>query len=109
MKAGTRDGLMMISGIIVWALHLGAIYGVTGLVCARTAVPGWPDPAMLPWFIGGATIVALAAVLGFVVPALRPGARRGARHWITAGIGGFAFVGILYQGLPALLVAPCTA
>jgi hypothetical protein len=49
----------MISAMIVWALHFVFVYGAVGLACER---PGLLGPQALMWWLGGSTLLALAAV-----------------------------------------------
>ena len=54
-------------GVVLWALHFTVIYGFTALACAR----GFG--ASVPWFVGGATVVAAAAATA-VAPLTTQGA-----------------------------------
>jgi hypothetical protein len=83
----------MSSGAIVWAAHFMAIYGITALACAR----GFP--AAVPWAIGIATALALAAVIVIIV--------FNARDWLTAAVAGLALIAIVWEAIPVLVVPAC--
>lgn len=91
--------LRLTSGVIVWATHLLAIYGFTGLACARGL------ERTVPWVAGAATLAA-AALAAWLM--LRGWRRRGEfEHALCAGLAGFALLAILWEGLAVLMVAPC--
>jgi hypothetical protein len=95
----TRAALWMSSGVMVWALHFGALYGLTALACAR----GWTG--LVAPSIAAATALALLAM----VPLLVAGVRRRAQfeYWLTAWIAAFGLVGIVWEALTVLLVPIC--
>jgi hypothetical protein len=90
----------MSSGVMVWALHFTAIYGITALACAR----GWHG--LVAPSVWSSTALAAAASLALIVF----GASRRARfeYWMTAGIAALALVGIVWEALVVLLVPACT-
>jgi hypothetical protein len=91
--------LRISAGVIIWALHFAAIYGVTGLACAR----GWKD--LVSPAIAAATAAAVVAALVVIVAGWR---RRGEfEPWLSASLAGFALVAILYEALAVLLVPLC--
>lgn len=91
--------LLMSSGVMVWALHFTAIYGITGLACAR----GW-DRLVVP-SVAVTTVLALIAM----APILALGIRRRAQfeYWMTASIAALALVGIVWEAITVLLVPIC--
>jgi hypothetical protein len=89
--------LRMSSGVMVWVLHFGAVYGFTGLACAR----GFG--AAVPWTVGAATVVAAAAAIAIIVKHLSSEFTR----WMTAAVACVALLAILWEALAALLVPPC--
>ena len=91
------SALRMGAGVVIWALHFTAVYGITTLACAR----GFPGAA--PWAIGIATAMAALAAATLILVNLSTDFTR----WMTAGIAGFALVGILWQGLAPFFVTPC--
>lgn len=85
--------------VALWAVHFVAIYGFTGLACARGM-----DGAV-PWVVGIATIVAAALAAWMLA---RGAGRRGDFIDATAaGLAGLALIAIAWEGLPALWVTPC--
>ncbi len=106
----------MMGPYIVWAAHFVAIYGVNGLFCARPWMRG--DIAGLPLaptVVVALTVAALALLGWIMAAALRgpgpaegasPEARRFVRAFTLLSTGA-AFVGVLWDGLPALQVPPC--
>jgi len=97
--AFARTALRVSAGGIVWALHFTAIYTATALACARGA------PGVVPWAIGGATVLAIGACLVLV----RAGWKRQGdfEAWLSATLAGVALFAIVLQALPALMVTPC--
>jgi hypothetical protein len=94
-----RPAVAMSAPVVIWALHFGAIYGATGVACAR----GAPQAAVVA--VGVATL--LAAVLLLVV-VVRAWARRVRfEAWIAAALGGFALLGVLWEAVPVLIVEAC--
>ena len=91
-----RAGVLMSAGALLWALHFAAIYGITGLACAR-GVAG-----VVPWAILACTVAAVGGTAWVMVAALRR--RDSFEHWLAAGIAGAALVAIAWEALPALLV-----
>jgi hypothetical protein len=91
--------LFMSSGVMVWALHFTAIYGITGLACAR----GWN--ALVAPSIAVCTLLAVIAM----VPILAVGVSRRAQfeYWLTACIAALALVGIVWEAITIFLVPVC--
>lgn len=89
----------MLGGFLVWAAHFFVLYGFASL---------FPGTAIARWLTILATIVALAATAWGLRRSLT--ARQsadGLGSWmdgIAAAGHGTAFIAILYQGLPALVV-----
>lgn len=106
----------LLASLLVWAAHLGAIYAATSLACARgSSGAGLLGPGPLPWIIGLATLVALAALALLTAAAFRSarGGDAGAHatstflDWLAAALGALAAVAVIWQALPALIVPPC--
>jgi hypothetical protein len=91
--------LRMSSGIIVWGLHFAAIYGITGLACARAA----PQAALT-----GVALATLAAV-ALLLPIVVSGWRRRAQFesCFAAAVAAFALLAVVWEALPALWVPTC--
>ncbi len=109
--------IVMLSGMIVWALHFLFIYLFTSMACAR----GFADAQVLgmdaaPLCIGAATVIAAvaAAMLGYWARPYKPpgdgwGDDATVRNlrYITAAVAALAIVGILWQGLTFLFLPSC--
>ena len=93
--------LWMASGVIVWAAHFLAVYGFTGLACAR----GWA--AAVPWGVGLATVAALG--IAAMLLARGVGRRGEFENGIATGLAAFALLAIAWEGLALLLVDPCAS
>jgi hypothetical protein len=100
--------LQISGGVIVWAVHFGIIYGYTGLACARRFDPsGTIWIALVPWVIGGATLVAAVLTLALIVPALRARGRIDFLRWMGARVAALALVAILLEGVAVVWVSVC--
>lgn len=107
------DFLLIFSGPIVWAIHFVAIYGWTGLICAR---PGWDTEWMslplIAWGVLGASVVAVA-VIAFLAFGLH--VERGEEEnprftrWLTKALAGFSILAIVWETIPVFLVPACPA
>jgi hypothetical protein len=111
----TVETLRMTGGLIVWGVHLGAVYAWSGLLCAR----GWDAEQLLgvpavPFGIAAATLPALAGAALLLALTLRdlrrgddpPGSGRRIASGIGAWAAAFALVGVCWTALPALTVVP---
>lgn len=106
-RAFSTATLRMFSGVIIWAVHFTAIYGFTALACARGfAALQWLGIGIVPWAIGGATLLAATATLTILVAAVRT-ARDSFESWMTAGVAALALIAILWETLPVLMVPVC--
>lgn len=91
--------LTISAGVIIWALHFTAIYGVTALACAR----GWET--VVPPAIAVATALAVLASAAVIVAGWR---RRDVfEYWLSAAIAGFGLIAIVYEAVPVLVVPVC--
>ena len=91
--------LRISAGVIVWTLHFAAIYGVTGLACAR----GWTS--IIAPSIGAATALAAAACIAIIVGGWRR--RAEFESWLSASVAALALVAIVSESIPVLSVPPC--
>jgi hypothetical protein len=89
----------MSSGVMVWALHFTAIYGITGLACAR----GWHSLVMPS--VALATAIAALASLAIIAAGLRRRAQF--EYWMSASIAALGLVGIAWEAMPAFLLPIC--
>lgn len=92
--------LFMSSGVMVWALHFTAIYGIAGLACAR----GWHS-LVLP-SIAIATAIAAIASVSIIAAGLRR--RDQFEYWMSSAIAGLGLVAIVWEAMPVLLLPACT-
>ena len=95
-----KRALWLSSGVIVWAIHFVAIYGYTGLACARAM------ERSVPWAVGGATLIAATAALAILARAMRT-AGRSFESWMAAGIAALALIAILWETLPVMILPVC--
>lgn len=107
----THDFLLLFTGPLVWAVHFLAIYGFTGIVCARSlAGASWLGIGLATWVIGGAGVVAIAAIallcLGVKPNAATPDNRSFVR-WMAIGLGLLSITAIVFETLTVLLVPAC--
>lgn len=87
------------SGVFVWVLHFGVVYGFTALACARDV------GERVPWIVGGATLAASLILVGVIV---REWPRRAAFDaWLAATIATLALVAVLLESVPVGFLAPC--
>lgn len=114
--SGTRtiQVLVMLGGMIAWAVQFAIIYGVTSTLCGR----GWADLSLFGIGAVQAVIVATTA-LALVLTALtlmtllrtnRHGEGSAATAFMMqAGIliNGLSLVVILWQGAPAFILPAC--
>jgi hypothetical protein len=113
-----RKSLFMIGGLLVWAFQFGVIYVFNALACAR----GFAGRQVLgigivPFVVGAASLVALAAALAVLLAALwRRGPARGSREerpvddflrYTTIAIAALSLVAIAWNAVPAFIVPPC--
>lgn len=103
----------MTLGLIAWIAHLGLVYGLVALACAR------PDGSLVPGVvrlaIGGITVAALG-MTGVLLWRLRgalavpeTGSETGPPFldWMAAAVAVFGIVAILWNAAPALLMPMC--
>ena len=93
--------LFMAAGVMVWAVHFTAIYGYTGLACAR----GW-ERSVTP----AVTVMTMIAAVGAGAVVFAGLKRRG--HFepaLAAGLAGFALLAILWEGAGVAFLVPCAA
>lgn len=94
-----RAGWLMSGGALCWALHFAAIYGFTGVACARGM------GGAVAWGIAAFTLAACMGAGLVLRAALRR--RETFEHWLAAAVAGAALVAILWEALSALLVNTC--
>ena len=95
-----RAAFLLSAGPLAWAAHFLAIYGFTGVACARGFA------ASVPWFVGGATLGAVLACAWVMRVALRH--REDFEAWLSASLCAVALLAIAWEAMTVLWVAPCT-
>ena len=91
--------LFMSTGVMVWALHFTATYGLTALACAR----GWTR--LVTPSIAVSTLLASLAIAVILAVALPRRAQF--EYWMSACVAALALVAIVWEALPVLLVPAC--
>lgn len=113
----TLQVLIMLSGLLAWAVQFTVIYGVTSTLCAR----GWADVTVLGMGVVQLTImVTTAAALVFTAVVLiwslreyrrleEPSAPAATSFMIQTSIliNGLSVVVILWHGVPAFILPTC--
>lgn len=91
-----------IATVVVWAAHFALIYGSTALACAQQA------GRLVPWIVGVATALALAALGAIAIPAARRAARSPQlAHALPAGLGALAALAVLWEASSLFGVSAC--
>lgn len=105
----------MTGGFAIWAAHFFAIYGYTGLLCAR---PEWArlqilNIGVVPLGVAAATIAALLALAVLLAWTLQsdvwPAGPAGERRFLlvlSAGGAGLAAIAIVWEGIFSILAVP---
>ncbi|SCY32608.1 hypothetical protein [Microvirga guangxiensis] len=117
--SGRRTGqvLLMVAGLIAWAVQFTIIYAVTSTLCGR----GWADAAFLgfeivPMTIVSATLVTFSATLLAAVWSFRNHRRKGEQpvsgadsfmNHVATLINGLSLVIILWHGISAFILPAC--
>jgi drug/metabolite transporter (DMT)-like permease len=99
------DLLRIGAGPLIWATHLGLVYGVTAIACAR-GMGGVATPVIV-----AATFVAVIAVTWLLVKEIRRGRSTPSKRQVAffaAALAGLSAVAILWAGLPVAFVPACT-
>lgn len=98
--------VLLVAAPVVWAVHFLAIYGFTGVVCARPAV----DAGIVAGGVAGLGLAAIAVLALAALAARRAASQDGRRpfvHQVGLGLCGFAALAIVWETLPVFLAAPC--
>lgn len=106
----THDFLLLFAGPLVWAVHFLAIYGLTGIVCARRGSAGsWQGLAWESWAVVGLGVGAAALLAACLLARPRselPDNRRFLR-WAAVALAGLALLAIAWETLAVFLVPSC--
>jgi len=117
--AAVRTGqvLLMLAGLIAWAVQFSLIYGATSTLCGRE----WADATLLglgivPASILTVTLAALAVTAAAFAWSLK-GYRSAETRPVSAAdrfmvqsaalVNGFSLIVILWQGIPAFILPAC--
>ena len=106
----THDFLLLFSAPLVWALHFVAIYGFTGILCARPGANApWLGLSVATWVLIAAGLAAAAAIVACLAVAPRDAVRENRRfmRWVARGLGGLAIVAIAWETMSVLLIPGC--
>jgi hypothetical protein len=90
-----------LGGLLVWAAHFAALYGATGLACAR----GFPES--LPWTIGGVTFAALVANGALALSSLRAATAGDILDWLAVSGAAVSTLAVIWQAFPILVIPIC--
>lgn len=110
-RAFLRHALVISAGPLIWFAHFTIVYVWTALLCARGV-----GMDLIPAGILAATVVAAAAVIVFAIlsfRAMRRAGRNGGGNGrflfaVAAALAALSLIGILWNGLPAVLVSACS-
>lgn len=106
----THDFLLLFSAPLVWALHFVAIYGFTGVLCARPgANASWLGLSVATWVLVAAGLAAAAAIVACMAIAPCDAARENRRfvRRVARGLGGLALVAITWETMSVILIPGC--
>ena len=108
--------LFALAGLLIWALHFGAIYAFQALACARGfAGREVAGTGIVTAFIIAATVLALLAAAAVMVAGWRTAGANASlaehneflRH-LGLLVAGFSIVAIVWEALPVLLMPACS-
>jgi hypothetical protein len=106
----THDFLLLFAAPLIWGLHFVAIYGFTGVLCARPgANASWLGLSVATWVLVAAGLAAAAAIVACMAVAPRDAARENRRfvRRVGRGLGGLATVAIAWETMAVLIVPGC--
>ena len=116
MDRFTPTFLYLTGGLVIWAVRFLAIYGLTGLACAR----GWADLAggfgvlqLIVLVTSAAAIAGCAALIWHAATNLRaraadgPEENAGFVHYVAGSVAALAALAIALEGLPFFLIPVC--
>lgn len=111
MSFFTRRMLLLFSAPIIWAMHFLAVYGFTGILCARPALQQtWLGIGAMVWGIGLASAVAVAAIAAIHRHSWRACRQNSGPDFIAgtgAALGLLSVIAVVWETLPLFLVPPC--
>lgn len=108
--------LRVLAGLLAWGAHLGVVYGIAALACARDLGDvRLLGVGLVPLAVGAATVLAAAAAALVLARGIGDAASRGRGEGgvhaflgaMTATLAGLSLLGILWAGTAIALVPPC--
>lgn len=110
-SAFTHNFLLMFSAPIVWAVHFVAMYGFTGILCARPWLNvEWLGLKVSAWGVLGMSLVAILAIalLYFkVTPKHVVEDNRVFLRWMSGTLSLLSILAIVWEALPVFIVPAC--
>jgi hypothetical protein len=107
----THNFLLLFAGPLIWAMHFLAIYGFTGIICARPSVyASWFGIGIVTWGIIAAGIVAIvmiAAVYLVVKPRDAAPDNHAFIRWMSVTLSLLSVVAIIWETLTVFLIPAC--
>lgn len=103
----TRSFLRLFSGPTIWALHFLAIYGATGVLCARPALrQDWLGISAIAWMLGTAALLAVAAIELIHARDWRD-RKTDFMRMTASGLALLSIIAIVWETVPLFLVPEC--
>jgi hypothetical protein len=113
----SRQVLLVMSGLIVWAVHFLVVYPFNALACARNfatfeilGIGILPVAIVIVTLLSlgliGAALLAVTAGRAFEQPEIEPSNGRFLRA-LTIGIGLLSAVAVIWETIPVFMVPPC--
>ncbi|WP_156385580.1 hypothetical protein [Ramlibacter sp. Leaf400] len=110
LSAASHDLLLLFAGPMVWGAHFLAIYGFTGVACARPGPgPQWLGLAWEAWAIVALGLVAAAVLVASLAARPRSGSaqNRDFLRAIALALNALALLAIAWETLAVFLVPGC--
>ena len=89
---------IVILPIAIWAVHFTVSYGFTAFACARQM------SGAVPWVVGVASALALAALIAIAVRSARASRLPDA---LAAGLSGLAMIAVVWEASALIWVPAC--
>lgn len=110
-----RISLYLFAGPLFWAIHFIALYGFTGLVCARGwQSTHWGGIGLIGWGAGGLTITILSLLLLSIARLLKhplnqvqERATRQFIRWSATTLGLLAMLAMVWETIPVAVLEHC--
>ncbi len=107
--------LFALAGLLIWALHFGAIYAFQALACARGFAGEVAGAGIVTVFVVAATVLALLAAAAVLVAGWRTAGANAdlAEHdeflrSLGLLVAGLSVVTIVWEALPVLMMPACS-